>query len=120
MLVKTKLFPLVLFSHQLLAFDYAPRKLTKEEIKENDIVPINSLMTSHNSSSNSSKENIKLKHVAKGTNKEKSWKDAARMPGTNWCGKGWRVDSAMSMGGYAGADRCCRQHDLGITMIYMR
>eukprot|EP00091_Calanus_sinicus_P015923 TRINITY_DN3499_c0_g1_i4.p1 TRINITY_DN3499_c0_g1~~TRINITY_DN3499_c0_g1_i4.p1 ORF type:complete len:131 (-),score=17.85 TRINITY_DN3499_c0_g1_i4:331-723(-) len=35
------------------------------------------------------------------------------MPGTNWCGKGWRADSAKSMGGYAGADRCCRHHDLG-------
>ena len=35
------------------------------------------------------------------------------MPGTYWCGKGWRADSAKSMGGYAGADRCCRHHDLG-------
>ena len=35
------------------------------------------------------------------------------MPGTNWCGKGWRADTAKSMGGYAGADRCCRHHDLG-------
>ena len=34
------------------------------------------------------------------------------MPGTQWCGKGWRVDNAISMGGYAGADRCCRHHDL--------
>ena len=35
------------------------------------------------------------------------------MPGTAWCGKGRRVDSAKSMGGYSGADRCCRHHDLG-------
>ena len=40
------------------------------------------------------------------------FKDFYRMPGTQWCGKGWRVDSAKSMGGYAGADRCCRHHDL--------
>ena len=36
-----------------------------------------------------------------------------RMPGTNWCGKGSRADSAKAIGGYAGADRCCRHHDLG-------
>merc|ERR1712198_503008 len=49
---------------------------------------------------------------AKGTNIEPGIKDSIRMPGTQWCGKGWRVDAAVSMGGYAGADRCCRHHDL--------
>ena len=55
-----------------------------------------------------------LAHLAKGTNTNSNpAADSIRMPGTSWCGKGWRVDSANSMGGYAGADRCCRHHDLG-------
>ena len=28
------------------------------------------------------------------------------------CGKGWRADSPVDMGGYTGADRCCRHHEL--------
>jgi len=56
---------------------------------------------------------IKPQHVAKGTSQEKSFLDSVRMPGTNWCGKGWRTDSLYKLGGYTSADRCCRQHDLG-------
>ena len=96
------------------AVDIVPRKLTQQEIQTNSKLPLGSLFSSvKQNSSVQSPANIKLKHVAKGTNKERGWKDAVRMPGTNWCGKGWRADSARSMGGYSGADRCCRQHDLG-------
>ena len=93
------------------SIDSEPRKPTPEEIdsllfsktKPNSISP----------GSPVSRTNFQLLHVAKGANKERGWKDAVRMPGTNWCGKGWRADQARSMGGYSGADRCCRQHDLG-------
>ena len=34
-------------------------------------------------------------------------------PGTNWCGKGWKVSGYSNLGAYSGADKCCRQHDLG-------
>lgn len=50
--------------------------------------------------------------IPKGSNSDKSLMDMARMPGTKWCGKGWRVDAFYSLGAYSGADRCCRQHDL--------
>ena len=30
---------------------------------------------------------------------------SCRMPGTNWCGKGWRTDSFNKLGGYSSADR---------------
>lgn len=53
------------------------------------------------------------KPIPKGTNEEKSFLDAVRMPGTDWCGKGWRTDSYQKLGGFSDADRCCRQHDLG-------
>ena len=35
-----------------------------------------------------------------------------RMPGTNWCGRGWRAERYRELGTHAGADACCRQHDL--------
>ena len=96
------------------SIDLPPRKLTSAEVKTDSNPPLGSLFsTAKQNSTSSSGANFQLKHVAKGTNKEKGWKDAVRMPGTNWCGKGWRADSARSMGGYSGADRCCRQHDLG-------
>ncbi|XP_046450012.1 group 3 secretory phospholipase A2-like isoform X1 [Daphnia pulex] len=33
------------------------------------------------------------------------------IPHTKWCGKGNRADGPSHLGGYAAADRCCRQHD---------
>ena len=69
--------------------------------------------------------------LARGTNKGKGLVDVGRMAGTHWCGlhhtvipstattrcgKGWRADSAVEMGGYTGADRCCRHHDLGCPL----
>jgi len=38
---------------------------------------------------------------------------AIRMPGTNWCGGGWRAKSFEHLGAYGPTDKCCRQHDLG-------
>ena len=35
------------------------------------------------------------------------------MPGTNWCGKGTQAAGYNHLGAYGGADKCCRQHDLG-------
>lgn len=34
-----------------------------------------------------------------------------RVPHTKWCGRGNRAASHRDLGGYAAADRCCRQHD---------
>nr|CAH0106101.1 unnamed protein product [Daphnia galeata] len=33
------------------------------------------------------------------------------VPHTKWCGKGNRADGPSHLGGFAAADRCCRQHD---------
>ena len=104
--------PLLLFS-AVGANVYEPRRLTPEEAKVNSLLPIDDLLTPKNYSEDTIIEKQVLSHVPKGLNKDKGWKDAIRMPGTNWCGKGWRADNALDMGGYAGADRCCRHHDLG-------
>ncbi|XP_043199587.1 uncharacterized protein LOC122369155 isoform X1 [Amphibalanus amphitrite] len=37
--------------------------------------------------------------------------DVFRVPGTKWCGKGYTATTYSTLGGYAGADRCCRHHD---------
>merc|ERR1712117_32912 len=97
------------------SFEFPPRKLTPDELKYNGSPPIKSIFTPVKTK-NTNLTEIQFKAVPKGTNKEKNWQDAIRMPGTNWCGKGWRADNARSMGGYAGADRCCRQHDLGCSI----
>ncbi|CAG7834230.1 unnamed protein product, partial [Allacma fusca] len=39
--------------------------------------------------------------------------EAFRMPGTKWCGRGFTAADAKDLGGYTGADKCCRTHDLG-------
>ena len=57
-----------------------------------------------------------ISYLPPGTNMGSSGKDLVRIPGTLWCGKGWRTDGAQRMGGYTGADRCCRQHDLGCPL----
>ena len=31
-----------------------------------------------------------------------------RMPGTNWCGGGWRAKSFNHLGAYGPSDKCCR------------
>ena len=40
-------------------------------------------------------------------------KQAAIFPGTNWCGKGTIANEYSKLGSFGGADKCCRQHDLG-------
>merc|ERR1719447_553961 len=45
---------------------------------------------------------------------KRSWiGDLMRASGTRWCGQGDGADSVEDLGGYTGADRCCRHHDLG-------
>lgn len=81
---------------------YRVRKPQRAAVEETTSAP----------SSSSSSSLSMPQSLPKGSNSEKSLMDLARMPGTKWCGKGWRVDSFHSMGAYSGADRCCRQHDL--------
>merc|ERR1712183_555557 len=96
--------------------NYTPRKLTQAEVQNKEELQLDTILSP---SDNTTKEDTSnhsvdpIKDLPKGTNTEGGAKDAIRMPGTYWCGKGWRADSAKSMGGYAGADRCCRHHDLG-------
>ena len=40
-------------------------------------------------------------------------KEGAIFPGTNWCGAGTIAEEYSKLGSYGGADKCCRQHDLG-------
>merc|ERR1712025_1212110 len=89
----------------------SPRKLTIPEVKRNHLITPNT--KSYEGEQLFSSLTVPLSHIPKGTNLKTSPQDAIRMPGTAWCGKGWRVDSAKSMGGYSGANRCCRHHDLG-------
>ena len=110
---KTLTFAPLFLSVVASANVYEPRRLTPEEAKVNPLLPIDDLLTPKNYSEDTNIEKQVLKHVPKGLNKDKGWKDAIRMPGTNWCGKGWRADNPLDIGGYAGADRCCRHHDLG-------
>lgn len=58
--------------------------------------------------------------VTKGSTKDSSesssnsqMKQAAIFPGTNWCGKGTIANEYSKLGSFGGADKCCRQHDLG-------
>jgi len=94
-----------------------PRSLTVEEVKEAKEMNITSLLdhnkTSHPEASTAVTEDVPLEHLPLGTNMEAApVKDLVRMPGTKWCGIGWRTDTVQQFGGYAGTDRCCRHHDL--------
>ena len=96
----------------------SPRRLTVTEVLAKDSVELQTLLSPPTKTATvdqqiSISKTVPLSHLPKGTHQEAGTKDAIRMPGTSWCGKGWRVDSAKSMGGYSGADRCCRHHDLG-------
>ena len=62
--------------------------------------------TSHPEAATAVIEDVPLEHLALGTNKEAApVKDLVRMPGTKWCGIGWRTDTVQQFGGYAGTDR---------------
>merc|ERR1712130_1086818 len=94
-----------------------PRSLTVEEVKEAKEMNITSLLdhnkTSHPEASTAVIEDVPLEQLPLGTNMEAApVKDLVRMPGTKWCGIGWRTDTVQQFGGYAGTDRCCRHHDL--------
>ena len=78
-------FPLLLSA--VASNVYEPRRLTPEEAKVNALLPIDDLLTPKNYSEDTHIEKQVLRHVPKGLNKDKGWKDAIRMPGTNWCGK---------------------------------
>merc|ERR1719461_2517860 len=114
-MVKTNILYFLTWISSTFSLEIEPRKLIPDELKYNGNPPIETIFTPKNNT-DIKDEKIELRFVPKGTNKEKNWEDAIRMPGTNWCGKGWRADHARSMGGYAGADRCCRQHDLGCSI----
>ena len=63
--------------------------------------------TSHPEASTAVIEDAPLEHLPLGTNMEATpVKDLVRMPGTKWCGIGWRTDTVQQFGGYAGTDRC--------------
>jgi len=120
-----KLFQGQLWTGKIIGFwlinlyfvDLEPRKLTPNELKSNSILPVDKLLTPlltpKRDTSDGRPYSEPLVQLLPGTNKEAGPNDAIRIPGTKWCGPGWRTDSAKSMGGYAGADRCCRHHDLG-------
>merc|ERR1740131_769535 len=88
--------------------DQSPRHLSYHEILANEVNKRKEEVSSSDTS---------MSFVKKGFNMEKNpLKDSVRMPGTFWCGKGFRTDAHQEMGGYTGTDRCCRQHDLGCPL----
>jgi len=93
-----------------------PRQLTISEIKEEAIVPLLSIIDQTNATDQEAVDvevEPPIGWNPPGANEEKTLpKDLVRMPGTKWCGPGWRTDKAMKFGGYAASDRCCRHHDL--------
>jgi len=94
-----------------------PRQLTISEVKEDTIVPLHSIVDNTIVDIDETKTDAEVEPPfgwnPPGANEEKTVpKDLVRMPGTKWCGPGWRTDKAMKFGGYAASDRCCRHHDL--------
>ena len=82
-----------------------------EEVKEAKEMNITSLLdhnkTSHPEASTAVTEDVPFDYLPLGTNMEAApVKDLVRMPGTKWCGIGWRTDTVQQFGGYAGTDRC--------------
>ena len=97
--------------NHIVAGQLQPRSLTVEEVKEAKEMNITSLLdhnkTSHPEASTAVTEDVPLEHLPLGTNMEAApVKDLVRMPGTKWCGIGWRTDTVQQFGGYAGTDRC--------------
>merc|ERR1711962_1189605 len=86
-------------------------------VKEDAIVPLLSIVDNTIVDIDETKTDLEVEPPfgwnPPGANEEKTVpKDLVRMPGTKWCGPGWRTDKAMKFGGYAASDRCCRHHDL--------
>ena len=93
--------------------------MTEKEASYDSVLELENILSPLNDfeeESLSFSDNNGVTFLAPGTNMDASGKDMVRMPGTLWCGKGWRTDAQHKMGGYAGADRCCRHHDLGCPL----
>lgn len=58
-------------------------------------------------------ERTGLSHSVLRRDKRSLAETSIRMPGTNWCGGGWRAKNFEHLGSYGPTDKCCRQHDLG-------
>jgi len=116
-----------------------PRALTASEVKQNSVIELQALVVEEQKQeeredmstitvgktgagemskvTNAISGQSHLSLAPQGTNESPDLsKDMVRMPGTKWCGPGWRTDTANKVGGYASADRCCRQHDLGCPL----
>ena len=106
-ILKEKMHYKKYFNH-IFAGQLEPRSLTVEEVKEGREMNITSLLD-HNKTSHLEDaviEDVPLEHLALGSNMEAApVKDLVRMPGTKWCGIGWRTDTVQQFGGYAGTDR---------------
>jgi len=97
-----------------------PRMLSVSEVQSSTVVEVNTLLMKGVEEEEEVEERARelvegapILHLPLGTNKEKApVKALVRMPGTKWCGIGWRTDTVMQFGGYARLDRCCRHHDL--------
>lgn len=96
-----------------------PRMLSVSEVASGAVVEVNTLLEEEAEEEEEDQrvrelvEGAPIQHLPLGTNKEKApVKALVRMPGTKWCGLGWRTDTVIQFGGYARLDRCCRHHDL--------
>ena len=54
---------------------------------------------------------IKQKSYVTTIRRRRDATDLLRVPHTKWCGPGNRAAHHRELGGFAAADRCCRQHD---------
>ena len=81
-------------------------------MKQDAIFPINLLKMSHLSTDICS-FGIIFTFLFKTFSSNSQMKQAAIFPGTNWCGKGTIANEYSKLGSFGGADKCCRQHDLG-------
>ncbi|VVC32061.1 Phospholipase A2 domain [Cinara cedri] len=54
--------------------------------------------------------------VNDGKRRKRDLMSVFRIPGTEWCGKGRSAKSYKHLGGFGGADKCCRIHDTSCPM----
>ncbi|KAK7862398.1 hypothetical protein R5R35_004172 [Gryllus longicercus] len=52
-----------------------------------------------------------ISHCHCDTRRKRELMDLLRVPGTKWCGKGRSAIKYTQLGGFSGADKCCRVHD---------
>ena len=92
------------------------KKLTRIEALSDDELNLQRILDPSNETEEEKKSFSKDNEensMKLGTNFQAGGKIMFLLPGTVWCGKGWGTDAKQKMGGYAGADKCCRHHDLG-------